>query len=880
MARTTYSPQSPPKPVAAASPPPEPTPNGGHWTVSTRAVGEVLTSELRGNHLRILLFSIPSVDVAFEIQQRMEGLFADGDSASTGYGPRSIPNALRRAALTLLDLTAAIGRTTGAAAGAIAFYSTDRELGCVCVGGGDPDVWSCGAPFQAPWFTMRSAAATMADGSPARARAFSVFLATYADMRLHWPFMTDAVNPAGAVVEATWTPATGLKLTLRTTNEAGMSEVDLDAIDEALPAPTDMDPAGVAGAPPPTKVDVPIAPGPAEVNGSAPATPDEPSRFSGLIEELRDAAEATAHAATAPEVETLPAPAVEAPRVANVEAPRVAKVEAPRVAKVEAPRVAKVEAPSVTPPSIAPRDGKRNWFGRRSPKAPPVVTPAPDPRAVVTPIPTPTPVRTERRVAAATPPASQAVDTVATPAAAPFVERRRSTTDRRRSAPVPAPARVSPWIPASWVAGLLALFAAGWWIGAGSTKPHPPSQTPFASRLVRALGLAAPSYTVLVRSDPPGALITIDRASTKRRTPAEIEVTVGRHDLVLSMPDLGQWVTTVDGMKGERVAVAAPLTGSLQVLADAMSLIAVTVDGEPRGYAPIRLSGVAPGPHELEFTTPDQPAWVQFVRVPIGTDIVVNARPKELPATGVIEVRTVQAGDDGSHQVNGAAVFVDGVRRGSTPIELELPRGPHSVRTELAGQTSAVQVIDLPGGNERYATFTFGAGGEPARLVLESPHGSVARDGSTPVSALLVGVPPRLTREFWLHVCMPTGAWMRYPMATSEVGGVMTATVPFPPTALDDQGDARFYVSVLSQTGEEWFSEIHHARAQAGEARSSDPGVRRRPAGRPVNPHDDPAPPVNLPPDETMSVGERPGKEDPKPAPTPEDPAAREPNAP
>jgi len=69
-------------------------------------------------------------------------------------------------------------------------------------------------------------------------------------------------------------------------------------------------------------------------------------------------------------------------------------------------------------------------------------------------------------------------------------------------------------------------------------------------------------------------------------------------------------------------------------------------------------------------------------------------------------------------------------RRGVTPLTLELPRGPHSMRAEYQGEEVPVQVIDLPGGNERYASFTFGTGGVSPKLVLKSPLSATSRDAT------------------------------------------------------------------------------------------------------------------------------------------------------
>ena len=119
-----------------------------------------------------------------------------------------------------------------------------------------------------------------------------------------------------------------------------------------------------------------------------------------------------------------------------------------------------------------------------------------------------------------------------------------------------------------------------------------------------------------------------------------------------------------------------------------------------------------------------------------------------------------------------------------------------------------MQLIDLPGGNRRFASFAFGTGTSPPRLVLQSPRGSVEKDVATPVSVSLRGASARDVREIWLHVGAPGGSWKRYAMTVlpGEAGAV--GVVVFPAALLDDHGNAPFYVSALMSTGEECFTEI------------------------------------------------------------------------
>jgi hypothetical protein len=178
-------------------------------------------------------------------------------------------------------------------------------------------------------------------------------------------------------------------------------------------------------------------------------------------------------------------------------------------------------------------------------------------------------------------------------------------------------------------------------------------------------------------------------------------------------------------------------------------------------------------------------------------------------------------------------VFVDGERRGTTPLSLELPRGPHSVRVEHAGEDSPVQVIDLPGGNLRYANFTLGGALGPARIHLRVPP------GSTP--AIVVAAIPALSRrdlrEMWLHVRSPEGTWQRHAITLRDGPSGLEGVIPFPHPGRS----LPWYVSALGPTGEEYFTEMQGRPA-------SRPASTRPAARKPAIPQAVIRPDTSLPP--------------------------------
>src|SRR5258706_2914214 len=121
----------------------------GQWSVSTRSIGEVLTTEIRCDDLHLMLFAKPTVETARQIESRLEDLLSadvpDDDSTGTG----SVPGPLERAVEVLLDVVLEVEQATGRHAGAIALYQSEREVACACIGGGGPRRRAPEQPFGA-----------------------------------------------------------------------------------------------------------------------------------------------------------------------------------------------------------------------------------------------------------------------------------------------------------------------------------------------------------------------------------------------------------------------------------------------------------------------------------------------------------------------------------------------------------------------------------------------------------------------------------------------------------------------------------------------------------------------------------------------------------
>ncbi len=364
-----------------------------------------------------------------------------------------------------------------------------------------------------------------------------------------------------------------------------------------------------------------------------------------------------------------------------------------------------------------------------------------------------------------------------------------------------------------WVIGLFVavLFGVGWLVGHSQTPDNDLNATPM-SRLLRSVGLGGARFTAVVDSDPPGAFINVDGKPISRRTPSTFELPPGAHQITLSMPDLGEVVVPVKGSAGQRVKLLEALHGSLDVSALDPSLpVKMMLDGEAKGFLPVRVEKLPPGLHEVQFSGPNMQPWGQTVNIGIRQNTELKARPMMSPATGVLQVQASLNDEGGTAPLSGATVYVDGEARGATPLSLELPRGPHSLRVTFRGETAPVQVIDLPGGNKRFASFQFGLDSDLPPLKLSASYSVLSNKKPTLVEASLAGLDWHDVREAWLHVRTGEGLWRRYQMTISEGPNGALLSAAFPTQSFDAQGRVSWYMSAATAQGDEFHTEMQRS---------------------------------------------------------------------
>jgi serine/threonine-protein kinase len=210
-------------------------------------------------------------------------------------------------------------------------------------------------------------------------------------------------------------------------------------------------------------------------------------------------------------------------------------------------------------------------------------------------------------------------------------------------------------------------------------------------------------------SDPRGAEVWLDRSNTGEKTPAEIELTPGKHTIELRLTGHETWTHRVDVDPGQQVL----LEPALKPLPARASITTVpqggqvSVDGADRGKSPVTLDDLKPGKHTVTASmTGKLDAEQELLAEPGGDHQVVlelkdrpsgPSSPPQPKGKATLNVTTLPWAD----------VTLDGRPIGRTPIRgRQIPAGKHKV----------VLTNPLKGFSKTY-TFTVKAG--ESKLIKE-----------------------------------------------------------------------------------------------------------------------------------------------------------------
>lgn len=242
----------------------------------------------------------------------------------------------------------------------------------------------------------------------------------------------------------------------------------------------------------------------------------------------------------------------------------------------------------------------------------------------------------------------------------------------------------------------------------------------------RVMGGGLPTGQLAVESVPPGAEVTLDGKAVGR-TPVSLEAAAGQHhvEIRLGGSSRSEWVSVPeDGRLVHKVSLPEALEhGSLEIATDPRGG-EVWLDGTSRGKSPVRIDGLAPGPHRISASGPFGQVEEQEVVVVGGT-----VTPVTVPTVGWLRIKSPYS----------LEVSEKGRVFGETSGEaLMVPAGRHHF--DLANASLALKVrqfVEVPAGKVVTVPFEAPMGmmnltsDEPAEVWLDG-----RLIGQTPLTTL------------------------------------------------------------------------------------------------------------------------------------------------
>ncbi len=288
-----------------------------------------------------------------------------------------------------------------------------------------------------------------------------------------------------------------------------------------------------------------------------------------------------------------------------------------------------------------------------------------------------------------------------------------------------------------------------------------------SERQALAVALTPDWGVVSLNTSPPGATVLVDGAEAGV-TPAAIEIMSGEHDVEVRLAGYNAWRTKVlvESNQPQQLpdVTLAQADGRVEIASNP-SEASVSVDGEFRGRTPLSLR-LSPGrAHRLTLTKPGYETATSELSVAAD-----SGRRLQIDLTaqyGDIEITSTPPAD----------VWVDGQRRGSTPVTLQLTAVEHAIevrregfaveRSELTPRpgfpqklaVTLTQLDESSGGG--FASFLRTSAGQELRLVpagqftMGSSRREIGRRSNEPLR------PVRVTRAFYLGAREVTNAEFR-----------------------------------------------------------------------------------------------------------------------
>ena len=227
---------------------------------------------------------------------------------------------------------------------------------------------------------------------------------------------------------------------------------------------------------------------------------------------------------------------------------------------------------------------------------------------------------------------------------------------------------------------------------------------------------------VEIRSQPPGATVSLDGEPLGDTPLAALELAPGEYQLALSHPRYLPVTTTlsVTGRgKSETIEqVLAPAWAAVDISSEPAGA-EILVDGEPVGLTPATLE-LLQGERQLLLRLPGFASWQRTLAVTAGEDTELDT-VQLLPAAGILEL---------SSTPSGANVTLDGEFQGQTPLSLNLePDRAQRLMLTRPGYRRHSETVQLAAGVSERKAITLAAQLGAIDLQVSPPEAEVRVNG-------------------------------------------------------------------------------------------------------------------------------------------------------
>ncbi|MFA5396821.1 MAG: PEGA domain-containing protein [Methanomicrobiales archaeon] len=191
-----------------------------------------------------------------------------------------------------------------------------------------------------------------------------------------------------------------------------------------------------------------------------------------------------------------------------------------------------------------------------------------------------------------------------------------------------------------------------------------------------------------ITTKPTGAQIFIDGDFYGISNTVLHDLPVGQHHVLLMLNNYSEYSATVIINEGMSESIAhtfetIPDTGRITV-ASVPSDAGIYLNGEYQGTTQKTLDDVVPGRYNIVITKTGYDNWTGTVDVAAGKISEINADLR--PAKVILSVTTIPRGVD---------VVIDGIFSGTTPLEIPIEQGLHTLRLEKFGYQSREEMRDV-----------------------------------------------------------------------------------------------------------------------------------------------------------------------------------------